>query len=87
MMCFRLFTHGDKLGALNLYSRQSNAFDDDDREHGLAIAAHTAIAVAAVQEIDQLKAGMDSRNLIGQAQGTLLHASRLCTSRTRTTTR
>jgi GAF domain-containing protein len=72
MMCFRLFTHGDKLGALNLYSRASNAFDDDDREQGLAIAAHTAIAVAAVQEIDQLKAGMDSRTLIGQAQGILM---------------
>lgn len=72
MMCFRLFTHDDKLGALNLYSQHRNAFDDVDREHGLAIAAHMAIAVAAVQEIDYLKAGMDSRSLIGQAQGILM---------------
>ena len=72
MMCFRLFTYGDKLGALNLYSRRRNAFDAEDREHGLAIAAQTAIAMAAVQESDQLRAGMDTRALIGQAQGILM---------------
>jgi hypothetical protein len=72
MMCFRLFTIGDRLGALNLYSRREDAFDIEDREHGLAMAAQTAIAVAAVQEIDQLKAGMDTRGLIGAAQGIIM---------------
>ena len=72
MMCFRLFTYGDKLGALNLYSARGDAFDAEDRERGLAIAAQTAIAMAAVEEIDQLKAGMDTRALIGQAQGILM---------------
>jgi GAF domain-containing protein len=72
MMCFRLFTYGDRLGALNLYSRRADAFDAEDREHGLAIAAQTATAVAAVQEIDQLKAGMDTRGLIGEAQGIIM---------------
>lgn len=72
MLCFRLFTHGDKYGALNMYSRQTGAFDEHDREHGLAIAAHSAVAVAAAQEIDQLRLGMDSRTVIGQAQGILI---------------
>jgi hypothetical protein len=72
MMCFRLFTIGDRLGALNLYSRRGDAFDTEDREHGLAIAAQTAIAVVAVEEIDQLKAGMDTQALIGAAQGIIM---------------
>ena len=72
MLCFRLFTHDDKYGALNLYSRQSGAFEAVDVEHGLALAAHSAIAIAAAQEIDQLKVAMDTRSLIGQAQGILM---------------
>lgn len=72
MLCFRLFTDGDRLGALNLYSRHRDAFDADDRERGLAIAAHMAIAVASAQRIDHLKAGLDGRTVIGQAQGILM---------------
>jgi GAF domain-containing protein len=72
MMCFRLFTHSDKYGALNFYSRRSDAFDEVDREHGLALAAHTAIAMAAAQQVDHLKVGMDGRTIIGQAQGILM---------------
>ncbi len=72
MLCFRLFTHDDNYGALNFYSRQTDAFTEEDRENGLAIAAHAAIAVAAAQEIDHLKAGMDGRTIIGQAQGILM---------------
>lgn len=49
MMCFRLFTHHDTVGALNLYARASNAFDREDFDTGLALAAHAAVAVAAAQ--------------------------------------
>lgn len=72
MLCFRLFTHDDTYGALNFYSRQADAFDDVAQENGLALAAHAAIAVAAVQEIDHLKVGMDGRTVVGQAQGILM---------------
>ena len=72
MMCFRLFTHTDKYGALNLYSRKPDAFDEVDREHGLALAAHAAIAVAAAQEVDGLEVAMDGRTVIGQAMGILM---------------
>lgn len=72
MMCFRLFTHGDKFGAINFYSRQTAAFDEDDRDHGVAIAAHMAIAIAAAQQIGQLQAGIDTRTVIGQATGILM---------------
>lgn len=72
MLCFQLFTTEDNVGALNLYSSSVDGFDRNDREHGLALAAHVAVAVAAVQEIDQLKGAVDTRTVIGEALGILM---------------
>jgi hypothetical protein len=60
----------NKLGALNLYSRQGNAYTEDNLDEAIAIAAHAA--VAAAQHIDQLGIGMARRTLIGQAVGILM---------------
>jgi GAF domain-containing protein len=72
MLCFQLFTHEDNVGALNLYSPELDGFDEEDREHGLALAAHVAVAVAAAQEVSQLRGAMDARTTIGQALGILM---------------
>jgi transcriptional regulator with GAF, ATPase, and Fis domain len=72
ILCFRLFTHRDTLGALNLYSRRRDAYDQDAQDEGRAIAAHVAIAVAACQEVQQLARGMHSHTIIGQATGILM---------------
>lgn len=72
VLSFRVFTHGDTLGAVNLYSRSRDAFDDDAYEEGMAIAAHVAIAIAASQEIRQLTVGLDARTVIGQATGLVM---------------
>jgi transcriptional regulator with GAF, ATPase, and Fis domain len=72
VLSFQLFTHGDTLGALNLYSHSLDAFDQDARDEGTAIAAHIAIAVAASEQIQQLSIGLDTRTVIGQATGLLM---------------
>lgn len=72
ILCFRLFTHHDTLGALNLYSRRRDAFDHDAQDEGRAIAAHVAIAVAASQEVQHLSKGLHSHTIIGQATGILM---------------
>lgn len=72
ILVLRLYTHGDTLGALSLYSRDGAAFGDDAAEEGLALAAHVAVAVAAAQEIDHLTLGLDSRALVGQATGIVM---------------
>lgn len=54
MLAFRLFTHDGTLGALNLYSYRSDAFSVVDREDGLAIATHIAIAVTAAEQVTNL---------------------------------
>jgi GAF domain-containing protein len=72
MLCFQLFTNEDNVGALNLYSSSVDGFDHDDREHGLALAAHAAVAISAAHELQQLKTAVDTRTVIGVALGILM---------------
>ena len=50
MLSFRLSFEGDTIGALNLFSRPSRAFDEHGRAVGTVLAAHAAIALTAAQE-------------------------------------
>lgn len=72
MLSFQLYVEGDNLGALNLYSRSVDAFDDESEQVGLLFASHAAAAFADVQQIDRLKQGLSTRDLIGQAKGILM---------------
>ena len=72
ILCLQLFTHADRLGALNLYARTPGAFDAEDRDDGLALAAHVAVAIAAARTADQLGRALDSRTLVGQAVGIVM---------------
>lgn len=71
-LSYRLFTTGRSLGALNLFSRRTNAFTDEDVLDGLALAAHVAVALAAAMKEDQLLRALRTRTTIGQAQGILM---------------
>lgn len=71
MFSLQLFTSKDNLGALNLYSEHTQAFDDRDQATGLALAAHVAVAVSAVQESENSRLGLVNGAIIGRAQGLL----------------
>jgi ANTAR domain/GAF domain len=77
MLSFQLWVDGDNLGALNLYSRQANAFDEESEHVGLLFAAHAAVAYAAVYRQDHLHEAMETRDLIGQAKGILMERHKL----------
>jgi len=72
MLCFQLFVEHNTLGALNLYSREVDSFDDDSEHIGLLFASHAAIAYADAEKIRNLRIAVDSRDLIGQAKGILM---------------
>jgi transcriptional regulator with GAF, ATPase, and Fis domain len=72
MLSFQLYVEGDNLGALNLYSRQPDAFTDESEHVGLLFASHAAVAFAGAQHMDHLHVGMATRDLIGQAKGILM---------------
>lgn len=72
LLCIRLWTHADQLGALNLYGRAAGGFTHDERDEAAALAAHVAVALAAARTSEQLHEGMARRTTIGVALGIVM---------------
>jgi GAF domain-containing protein len=80
MLSFVLELHDDgALGAVNLASTTKDAFDDDDVATGTLFAVQAGIALANAlahesdrKEIEELQAGMVTRQMIGQAVGIIM---------------
>lgn len=72
MLCVQLFTSADSFGGLSLYSSRTDAFDDNDHDIAVALAAHAAVALATSREIENLQIALRSRTVIGQAEGILM---------------
>jgi transcriptional regulator with GAF, ATPase, and Fis domain len=81
MLSLQLYVEGDNLGALNLYSRTPNAFDDESEQVGLLFASHAAVAYAGVRKEAQLAQAVVSRDLIGQAKGILMERYKISPER------
>lgn len=81
MLSLQLYVEGDNLGALNLYARTPNAFNDESEQVGLLFAAHAAIAYAGVRKETQLAQALISRDVIGQAKGILMERYKISSER------
>ncbi len=77
MLSFQLYVHEDNLGALNLYSAQKDAFDDESEHVGQLFAAHAAVAMSGAQQVEHLTKAMAARDVIGQAKGILMERYKL----------
>lgn len=72
ILSLRLFASEDTMGALNLYSTQADAFDDQDVATGSVFAAHAAVALSSAQREAQLEEKATSRDVIGMAKGIIM---------------
>lgn len=77
MLSFQLYIEDDNLGALNLFSRRPWAFDDESEHIGLLFASHAAIAYAAAQQQAKLVRTVETRQLIGRAEGILMQRHKI----------
>ena len=77
MLSFQLYVEGDDLGALNLFSRTAGAFDEESEHVGLMFAAHAAVAYATAQQKQRLVRSVETRQLIGRAEGILMERHRV----------
>jgi GAF domain-containing protein len=77
MLAIQLYVQGEDLGALNMYSRQVKAFDDESEQVGLLFATHAAIAMAGARREQQFRVAISSRDIIGQAKGILMERHKL----------
>jgi transcriptional regulator with GAF, ATPase, and Fis domain len=69
-----LETESRRIGSLNVYSRSMDAFDERDAEVVAILSSHASAAIAAAKMQHELEKALDSRTLIGQAQGVLMRA-------------
>ena len=67
-----LATKRSRLGALNLYAARPDAFTQDDMEVGFRIAASIAVALVHAKTEEAAEAALQSRTVIGQAEGILM---------------
>jgi GAF domain-containing protein len=77
MLSFQLYMTQDNLGALNLYSDEPDAFDDESENVGLLFAAHAAVAMAGARQYEHMAKAISMRDLIGQAKGILMERHRV----------
>lgn len=77
MLSFQLYVEGDNLGALNLYARQAGTLDDESEHVGRLFAAHAAVAYSAARTQANLDQALETREMIGQAQGVLIERHKI----------
>ena len=70
-LAIRLHSGEETIGALNLYSEVPAAFSGDAGDVALIFAAHATEAMSQARLVSGLRAALESRHVIGIAQGVL----------------
>jgi GAF domain-containing protein len=81
MLAVQLYTSDNAHGALNLYATTRNAFDEEAQHLATTFAAVAAAAISAARTEEQLQSAVQTRTLIGQAQGIIMERYRLSDAR------
>lgn len=72
VLSLQLYTAQRRFGSLNLYAQQPGSYTSDDVVTAQDVAAQLAVAISASREIEQRTTAMETRTVIGQAQGMLM---------------
>jgi hypothetical protein len=72
VMSTTLTSEGGIRGALNLYSRSPNAFDEHSRMLAGLFGVQAALLLVGAHQSAHLQTAVDSRDMIGQAKGILM---------------
>ena len=71
VMAIRLATAEETIGALNLYAEQAHNFSGDATDIAQIFGAHATEAMSKARLVSGLRAALESRHVIGIAQGVL----------------
>jgi GAF domain-containing protein len=72
ILSVRMADDAETLGALNLYAGSPNSFDADSVDLALVFATHAATAISNANLVSGLQTALQSRHLIGVAQGIVM---------------
>lgn len=76
-VCVPLESGTGVLGAVAVYAREPADWSGEGRQLLEPVAAHAALALAAVQRAAHLNRALESRDVIGQAKGVLMERYRI----------
>ena len=77
---YRLLVEGAKVGALNIFSEQPGGLTTDSADQGAVLAAFASVALmalAARDDAESLRKGLESNREIGKAVGLLMAAHKV----------
>jgi GAF domain-containing protein len=72
VLSVRMANDDEVLGAINLYSTTKSGYDSNAVDLALVFASHAATAISNARLVDGLQTALQSRHLIGVAQGILM---------------
>jgi GAF domain-containing protein len=72
MLSFRLYTHDARMGALNLFATDRDAFTAEVEALAAMLATQAAIALIDDNKELQFRSALASRDIIGQAKGMVM---------------
>ena len=72
ILSFGMFKEGVSAATLNFYAESPDAFDDESVNLGLIFSTHAALVWNMMRRDQQFRAALVSRDIIGQAKGTLM---------------
>ncbi|WP_055476151.1 GAF and ANTAR domain-containing protein [Gordonia sp. HS-NH1] len=76
-LSFKLFTDKGTIGALNVFSDETDVFGEESLEIGLLFATHAALALRAARQQQHFQSALASRDVIGQAKGMIMYRFRI----------
>jgi len=77
MLACQLAAPQGVVGALNLYARETKAFDEESQQIATVFASHASIALANQRMENDLRRAYESRGIVGQAIGIMIERHRV----------
>lgn len=71
-LCSQLHVGNRRLGVLSIYAQEENSFTGAETELAQLLALNAALAIRRIEIIEGLTTALQSRTVIGQAQGVLM---------------
>jgi transcriptional regulator with GAF, ATPase, and Fis domain len=71
-LALQLWSAGEEVGALNVFSRMPDAFDQASEQVALLFATHASLLLGTILRTGQLEQAVTSRDVIGMAKGMVM---------------
>lgn len=77
VLALQLWSAGEEVGALNVFSRLPEAFDPASEQVALLFATHASLLLGSILRTGQLEQAVATRDVIGMAKGMVMQRHRL----------